>query len=126
MPTYEYRCTSCGHEFEVFQKMTDPPKKRCPECRSKVEKKLSAGAGLIFKGSGFYITDYRSDDYKKRAKSDSAESGSGAAKPEGSSTKSEGSSSEKSGKPDGKSSGKSEGKQDQKGSSGTKSAKSDS
>ena len=72
MPTYEYRCTSCGHEFEVFQKMTDPPKKRCPQCRGKVEKKLSAGAGLLFKGSGFYITDYRSEDYKKKARSESA------------------------------------------------------
>ncbi|MCA9730075.1 MAG: zinc ribbon domain-containing protein, partial [Candidatus Eisenbacteria bacterium] len=72
MPTYDYVCTACGHEFEVFQKMSDPPKKRCPECRSKVERKIGTGAGLIFKGSGFYITDYRSDDYKKKQQSENA------------------------------------------------------
>lgn len=68
MPTYEYECTHCGHEFERFQSMTEPPVKRCPECRHKVKKLLSGGAGIIFKGSGFYQTDYRSSEYKKQAK----------------------------------------------------------
>jgi putative FmdB family regulatory protein len=82
MPTYEYVCSKCGHEFEKFQSMADPvltvcPKDRCPQKkwgRGKVKKKISAGAGLIFKGSGFYITDYRSDKYKEAAKKDSAAS----------------------------------------------------
>ena len=68
MPTYEYRCSKCHNHFEEFQKMTDPPVKVCPSCGGSVEKLFSAGAGLLFKGSGFYITDYRSDSYKKKAK----------------------------------------------------------
>lgn len=75
MPTYEYECQKCHHVFEKFQSISDPPAKRCPKCRSKVKKLLSAGAGIIFKGSGFYQTDYRSDGYKKAAKADK-ESGS--------------------------------------------------
>lgn len=67
MPTYEYECLRCGHHFELFQKMTDEPRKRCPECRGKVQRCLGTGAGLIFKGSGFYSTDYRSESYKKGA-----------------------------------------------------------
>src|SRR4051794_29050979 len=82
MPTYEYVCTKCRHEFEQFQSMADKPLTVCPKdnCgtkkwgRGKVKKKISAGAGLIFKGSGFYITDYRSDNYKEAAKKDSAAS----------------------------------------------------
>lgn len=70
MPTYEYRCKKCSHEFECFQGMKDEPLKTCPECGGEVERLISAGAGLIFKGSGFYITDYRSDSYKKAAKAD--------------------------------------------------------
>ena len=69
MPTYEYRCAN-GHEFELFQRMSDEPAAECPECGAPSERLLSAGAGLLFKGSGFYITDYRSDDYKKKAGSD--------------------------------------------------------
>ncbi len=65
MPTYEYRCTECGHEFEAFQTMSEAPVATCPTCRGKVERKISGGAGLLFKGSGFYITDYRSKEYKK-------------------------------------------------------------
>lgn len=65
MPTYEYECNSCGHKFEKFQGISDPPLKRCPECRHKVRRLLGGGGGLIFKGSGFYSTDYRSDNYKK-------------------------------------------------------------
>ncbi len=61
MPTYEYKCLSCGHRFEVFQKMTDEPIKTCPECGGEVKKLIGAGAGLIFKGSGFYITDYKNN-----------------------------------------------------------------
>ncbi len=66
MPTYEYRCQQ-GHDFEVFQRMSEPPVEKCIHCGAAAERKLSAGAGLLFKGSGFYITDYRSDSYKKAA-----------------------------------------------------------
>jgi putative FmdB family regulatory protein len=69
MPTYEYRCPK-GHEFELVQRMSDEPKTPCPECGKIAERLLSGGAGLIFKGEGFYITDYRSDEYKKAASSD--------------------------------------------------------
>ena len=65
MPTYDYECTKCGHVFERFQKMTDEPVKRCPKCKGKVKKQIGTGAGILFKGSGFYTTDYRSDSYKK-------------------------------------------------------------
>ncbi len=71
MPTYEYECTKCGHLFEKFHGMLDEPVKRCPECRCKVRKLPGAGAGIIFKGSGFYQTDYRSDAYRKDASKDS-------------------------------------------------------
>ena len=74
MPTYEYRCPACQNEFEKFQRMSDEPVAECPECGASAERQLSAGAGLLFKGSGFYITDYRSDSYKKAAK---AETGGG-------------------------------------------------
>jgi len=66
MPTYEYRCPN-GHAFEVFQKMSDDPGASCPECGADAERKLSGGAGFLFKGDGFYITDYRSESYKKAA-----------------------------------------------------------
>jgi putative FmdB family regulatory protein len=66
MPTYEYRCAN-GHHFEQFQRMTEPPVDKCPQCGAPAERQLSAGAGLLFKGSGFYITDNRSDSYKKAA-----------------------------------------------------------
>ena len=59
MPTYEYQCKKCGHQFEAFQSMTDKPLKKCPECSGPVKRLISPGAGLIFKGSGFYITDYK-------------------------------------------------------------------
>jgi len=71
VPTYEYACQKCGHEFEKFQNISDEPVKRCPKCKGKVVKLFSAGAGIIFKGSGFYQTDYRSESYKKGAKSES-------------------------------------------------------
>ncbi|OVE73963.1 FmdB family transcriptional regulator [bacterium B17] len=70
MPTYDYECTKCGHRFEKFQSMSDEPVKRCPECRCKVKRLIGTGAGVIFKGSGFYQTDYRSDSYRKAEKKD--------------------------------------------------------
>lgn len=69
MPTYEYRCRN-GHDFEVFQRMSEPPVDKCIHCGAEAERKLSAGAGLLFKGSGFYITENRSESYKKAAESD--------------------------------------------------------
>ncbi|HEX9916171.1 MAG TPA: FmdB family zinc ribbon protein [candidate division Zixibacteria bacterium] len=68
MPTYEYECTACGHQFEESQKMTDKPIEICPKCKGKVKRKISGGAGVLFKGSGFYITDHRSESYKKKAR----------------------------------------------------------
>ncbi len=61
MPTYEYRCRKCGHRFDLFQRIVDPPVKDCPKCKSEgtVEQIISGGSGLIFKGSGFYETDYK-------------------------------------------------------------------
>ena len=70
MPTYEYRCKDCGHQFEEFQSMSADPIDTCPECGGRAERVISGGAGFLFKGSGFYITDYRSDNYKKAAASD--------------------------------------------------------
>jgi putative FmdB family regulatory protein len=64
MPTYEYKCPE-GHRFELFQKMSEEPRANCPECGAESERLLSGGAGFLFKGNGFYITDYRSDSYKK-------------------------------------------------------------
>lgn len=81
MPTYEYLCTSCQHKFEEFQRISEPPLKTCPTCGGKVERLLSGGAGVLFKGSGFYKTDYRSDSYKKKAKEEK-EKPSASAKPE--------------------------------------------
>lgn len=72
MPTYDYRCNACEHQFEEFQSMSAKPLKKCPECgKLKLERLIGTGAGVIFKGSGFYETDYRSDSYKKAAKADS-------------------------------------------------------
>ena len=73
MPTYEYKCSNCGHAFEKFQSITAAPIKKCPECgKNAVKRLIGTGAGLIFKGSGFYITDYRSEGYKESAKADTA------------------------------------------------------
>lgn len=71
MPTYEYECSACGHRFEEFQSITAKPITKCPKCgKKKVKRLISAGAGFIFKGSGFYETDYRSENYKNAAKAD--------------------------------------------------------
>jgi len=89
MPTYEYVCDACGHAFDLFQQMSDPVKRKCPECaKSALRRLIGTGAGVLFKGGGFYETDYRSESYRKAEKaaqepapapatsSDSAESGS--------------------------------------------------
>ena len=71
MPTYDYVCDACEHKFEQFQSIKDDPLKKCPECKkNKLRRLIGAGAAIMFKGSGFYKTDYRSDSYKKRAEAD--------------------------------------------------------
>jgi putative FmdB family regulatory protein len=85
MPTYDYVCDACGHSLEVFHSISEAPKKKCPECgKSKLVRQIGAGAGFLFKGGGFYKTDYRSDDYHADAKKDSD-----AAKPAAESAKSD-------------------------------------
>jgi len=74
MPTYEYECLKCKKPFEAFQSMRDAPLKKCPKCGGKVKRMIGTGAGIIFKGGGFYQTDYRSSSYKSSAKADSASS----------------------------------------------------
>jgi len=85
MPTYEYRCPE-GHRFEVFQKMSDDPAASCPECGAAAERLISAGAGFLFKGGGFYITDYRSSDYKEKASKDASSSSDGGGSADGGSS----------------------------------------
>ena len=70
MPTYDYFCKDCSHEFEEFQKMSDALLEVCPKCNGKLQRKIGGGAGLHFKGSGFYCTDYRSSSYEKDKKKD--------------------------------------------------------
>ncbi len=77
MPTYEYRCDVCEHQFEEMQSMKDEPLTKCPKCKKKKLRRLfGTGAGLLFKGSGFYITDYRSESYRAAAKADESKGGS--------------------------------------------------
>src|SRR3954464_628594 len=79
MPTYEYECEACGYKFERFQSIKSDAIRKCPECgKNKVKRLIGIGAGMIFKGSGFYITDYRDKSYSEKAK---AESGAGESKP---------------------------------------------
>ncbi|MBK7877830.1 MAG: zinc ribbon domain-containing protein [Planctomycetes bacterium] len=81
MPTYDYHCLACGHALELFHGMSEPARKKCPRCgKNKLERRIGAGAGFLFKGSGFYLTDYRSESYKEGAKRDDA----GSAKPDAS------------------------------------------
>lgn len=70
MPTYDYKCLECDVQFEKFQRITESHIEECPECSGKVKRLIGAGAGLIFKGSGFYITDYRSEGYKESERKD--------------------------------------------------------
>lgn len=80
MPTYDYECDSCEHSFELFQSITEPVKRKCPRCgRKSLRRLFGTGAAILFKGSGFYQTDYRSESYKKgvEAEKKSADSGSG-------------------------------------------------
>ncbi|MCX7706348.1 MAG: FmdB family transcriptional regulator [bacterium] len=74
MPTYDYECKVCGHSYRKFQKMTDEPDKTCPECKGEVRRLIGLGGGVIYKGSGFYTTDYRSPEYLRRAKEESSSS----------------------------------------------------
>jgi putative FmdB family regulatory protein len=76
MPTYDYQCAACGHRFEHFQSMTSKVLRKCPSCgKSKLERLIGAGAGFLFKGSGFYITDYRSDSYQAAQKAEQGGTG---------------------------------------------------
>ncbi len=86
MPTYEYECTSCGHRFEVFQSMTEERLKDCPKCHKKLRRLVGSGAGIIFRGAGFYATDYRKKapgDSSKKEPPDKKESSSPPDKKEG-------------------------------------------
>lgn len=69
MPTYEYKCTKCGHRFEIFQSMKDEPLTTCPVCKGKIKRLIGAGAGPIFKGTGFYQTDYKNSSNSKTSNS---------------------------------------------------------
>ena len=84
MPTYDYQCRKCGHEFEAFQRITDKPLKSCPKCRGRRVRRLVTGGEFMLKGSGFYVTDYRGAAYKKaveKEKSGTVAAGQGAGKP---------------------------------------------
>ena len=73
MPTYNYKCNDCGHQFLVLQKMCDNPVKDCPQCKGTVRRIISGGSGMIFRGTGFYITDYRKSGTPKKKESTSTE-----------------------------------------------------
>jgi putative FmdB family regulatory protein len=83
MPTYEYQCRSCVHHFEARQSIMASPRRRCPHCGKKVDRLISAGAGFLFKGSGFSFTDYRSKPYQEAAKKEVAQAGRGTTPPAG-------------------------------------------
>lgn len=72
MPTYDYECQKCGHIFEVFQSIKEAPKKTCPQCKGRIKRLLGTGAGIIFKGSGFHSTDYRTPNYTEAAKKETS------------------------------------------------------
>src|SRR5881392_1039082 len=87
MPTYDYSCDACHHEFELFESITAQPQKKCPKCKkNRLRRLFGAGAGLIFKGSGFYQTDYRSESYKKAAEAEKPKTDSAASSSETSKT----------------------------------------
>jgi len=88
MPTYDYVCDKCEHSFELFQQMSEPVKRKCPKCGArKLRRLIGTGAGVLFKGSGFYETDYRSDSYKKAADKDKPADKSDAKKSDAATTK---------------------------------------
>ncbi len=93
MPTYEYECEACGHRFELFQSINDGVKRKCPKCgRVKLRRLIGAGGAVLFRGSGFYQTDYRSPEYHRKAKEETAgsstsDSGSSSSKGEGTTEK---------------------------------------
>ncbi len=92
MPTYDYRCKACGHELELYQAITEGPRRKCPDCGAlKLERLIGTGGAILFKGGGFYQTDYRSKSYKDAAKAEKdgakKESGSGDAQPPKTETK---------------------------------------
>jgi putative FmdB family regulatory protein len=90
MPTYDYHCDACEHEFEHFQGFNDPLLKKCPECgKNKLRRLIGAGGAVVFKGSGFYTTDYRSESYKKSAAAESKSSDGGGSSESKSESKSE-------------------------------------
>jgi putative FmdB family regulatory protein len=92
MPTYDYECDACGHEFELFQGINDPVQRKCPKCgKLKLRRLFGTGAAVVFKGSGFYQTDYRSDSYKKAAEKEKkgGDGGGDKAKSDGDAKKSE-------------------------------------
>ncbi|MCA9279011.1 MAG: zinc ribbon domain-containing protein [Phycisphaeraceae bacterium] len=88
MPTYDYRCNTCEHEFELFQSMKDAPKRKCPKCgKNTLERLIGTGAAVLFKGSGFYETDYRTKSYRDAAKADKPNSSSTSTETKSSETK---------------------------------------
>lgn len=74
MPTYEYKCKKCGYKFERSQNITEAPLKRCPKCKGAIKRLIGSGSGIIFKGAGFYTTDYRSASYKEAKEKDKPKS----------------------------------------------------
>ncbi len=74
MPTYEYKCNKCGYKFERSQSITEAPLKRCPKCKGAIKRLIGSGSGIIFKGAGFYATDYRSTSYKEAREKDKPKS----------------------------------------------------
>ena len=92
MPTYDYECDACQHKFELYQGINDEVKKKCPECKkNKLRRLLGTGAAIVFKGSGFYQTDYRSESYRKSQAAEKSSSGSESGAKSDSTSKSEGS-----------------------------------
>jgi len=84
MPTYEYECRKCGHTFETFQSMSDKPLRKCPACgKMALQRLLGTGAAVIFRGGGFYETDYRSETYKREAKKEKEAASGGEGKDSG-------------------------------------------
>jgi putative FmdB family regulatory protein len=83
MPTYDYVCDACHHELEIFHSIKDEPKRKCPECgKQKLRRLIGPGAAIVFKGSGFYQTDYRSESYKKAAAADKSSASTSSSKSE--------------------------------------------